>query len=192
MKFEVVQEDIYQVTAMYVEIDGSPCCMELVNKLDDTFIPQGYSRDEVLESIHLHKKKYYIDQGTGIYNRHYYTEQLCRRKSVSAVALADIRDFKKINESFGHQTGDDVLRYIGQALREIVEDAGEVVRYAGDDFVIVFFDTDRDSTEEILEQIRRKIHEMNLAELAGMKLEMDISVRFGPGKVQELFNEIIK
>ena len=192
MKFEVVQEDIYQVTAMYVEIDGSPCCMELVNKLDDTFIPQGYSRDEVLESIHLHKKKYYIDQGTGIYNRHYYTEQLCRRKSVSAVALADIRDFKKINESFGHQTGDDVLRYIGQALREIVEDAGEVVRYAGDDFVIVFFDTDRDSTEEVLEQIRRKIHEMNLAELAGVKLEMDISVRFGPGKVQELFNEIIK
>ena len=105
MKFEVVQEDIYQVTAMYVEIDGSPCCMELVNKLDDTFIPQGYSRDEVLESIHLHKKKYYIDQGTGIYNRHYYTEQLCRRKSVSAVALADIRDFKKINESFWPSDG---------------------------------------------------------------------------------------
>ena len=73
-----------------------------------------------------------------------------------------------------------------------MEDAGEVVRYAGDDFVIVFFDTDRDSTEEVLEQIRRKIHEMNLAELAGVKLEMDISVRFGPGKVQELFNEIIK
>ncbi len=178
--------------AMYVEIDGSPCCMELVNKLDDTFIPQGYSKDEVMESIHLHKKKYYIDRVTGINNRRYYTEQLCRRESVSAVALADIRDFKKINESFGHQTGDDVLRCIGQILRETVEDAGEVVRYAGDNFVIVLFDADRDSTEEILEQIRRKIHEMNLAELAGLKLEMDISVRFGPGKIQELFKEIIK
>ena len=192
MKFEIVQEDIYQVIAMYVEIDSRPCCMELVNRLDDSFIPQGYSRDEVMESIHLHKKKYYIDRVTGIYNKRYYTEQLCRRESVSAVALADIRDFKKINETFGHQTGDDVLRYTGQALRKTVKDAGEVVRYEGDAFVIVLFDTDRDSVEKILEQIRGKVHEMKVAELAGMKLELDISARFGPGKVKQLFEKIKK
>ena len=192
MKFEVSEDEIYQVVAMYVEIDGRPCCMELVSKLDDSFIPQGYSREEVMASIHVHKRRYYLDRVTGIYSRRYYTERLCRYESVSAVALADIREFKKINESFGHQTGDDILRYVGELLQEIVGETGEVARYAGDDFVIVFLDASREETESILKLIQKKVHEMNLAELAGRKIEIDISASYGPGKVQELFEKIEK
>ena len=43
---------------MYVEIEGKPCCLELVVKIDDTFVPQGYSKEEILSSVRIHKEKY--------------------------------------------------------------------------------------------------------------------------------------
>lgn len=89
---------------MYVEIDGRPCCMELVSKLDDSFIPQGYSREELLDSIHTHKRRGFLDCVTGIYNRRYYTERLCRLEKISAVALAELSGRKvevDISASYG-------------------------------------------------------------------------------------------
>lgn len=157
MKFEITERDIFQIVSMYVEIDGKPCCLEMVSKLDDSFIPEGYSREEVLSSIHIHKEKSYIDWVTGIYNKRYYAEKLCRMEKVSAVAMADIKGFKHINESFGHQTGDDVLRQVARVIHETVGESGEALRYSGDDFVLVFSDIEKDKFDKLLEEIRRKV-----------------------------------
>ncbi len=190
MKFEITERDIFQIVSMYVEIDGKPCCLEMVSKLDDSFIPEGYSREEVLSSIRIHKEKSYIDWVTGIYNKRYYAEKLCRMEKVSAVAMADIKSFKHINESFGHQTGDDVLRQVARVIHETVGESGEALRYSGDDFVLVFSDIEKDKFDKLLEEIRRKVEALVFVELPGVKLELTITGVCRPGKVDDLLEQV--
>ena len=190
MKFEITERDIFQIVSMYVEIDGKPCCLEMVSKLDASFIPEGYSREEVLSSIRIHKEKSYIDWVTGIYNKRYYAEKLCRMEKVSAVAMADIKGFKHINESFGHQTGDDVLRQVARVIHETVGESGEALRYSGDDFVLVFSDIEKDKFDKLLEEIRRKVEALVFVELPGVKLELTITGVCRPGKVDDLLEQV--
>lgn len=190
MKFEITERDIFQIVSMYVEIDGKPCCLEMVSKLDDSFIPEGYSKEEVLSSIRIHKEKSYIDWVTGIYNKRYYAEKLCRMEKVSAVAMADIKSFKHINESFGHQTGDDVLRQVARVIHETVGESGEALRYSGDDFVLVFSDIEKDKFDKLLEEIRRKVEALEFVELPGVKLELTITGVCRPGKVDDLLEQV--
>ena len=190
MKFEITERDIFQIVSMYVEIDGKPCCLEMVSKLDESFIPEGYSREEVLSSIRIHKEKSYIDWVTGIYNKRYYAEKLCRMEKVSAVAMADIKGFKHINESFGHQTGDDVLRQVARVIHETVGESGEALRYSGDDFVLVFSDIEKDKFDKLLEEIRRKVEALVFVELPGVKLELTITGVCRPGKVDDLLEQV--
>ena len=138
-KLEVAGEDPYQVVSMYVEIDGKPCCLEMASRIDGDFMPDGYSRDEILSSVRIHKEKVYIDPVTGVYNKRYYVEKLSKMDNAAALMFADIKNFKRINENFGHQAGDDVLRQVAGVLRDVAAGKGDVLRYSGDDFVTVFF-----------------------------------------------------
>ena len=138
-KLEVAGDDPYQVVSMYVEIDGKPCCLEMASRIDGDFMPDGYSRDEILSSVRIHKEKVYIDPVTGVYNKRYYVEKLSKMDNAAALMFADIKNFKRINENFGHQAGDDVLRQVAGVLRDVAAGKGDVLRYSGDDFVTVFF-----------------------------------------------------
>ena len=102
-KLEVAGEDPYQVVSMYVEIDRKPCCLEMASRIDGDFMPDGYSRDEILSSVRIHKEKVYIDPVTGVYNKRYYVEKLSKMDNAAALMFADIKNFKRINENFGHQ-----------------------------------------------------------------------------------------
>lgn len=138
-KLEVAGDDPYQVVSMYVEIDGKPCCLEMASRIDGDFMPDGYSKDEILSSVRIHKEKVYIDPVTGVYNKRYYVEKLSKMDNAAALMFADIKNFKRINENFGHQAGDDVLRQVAGVLRDAAAGKGDVLRYSGDDFVTVFF-----------------------------------------------------
>ena len=190
LKFEVLDGEIHQVMSMYVELEGKPCCLELVNKLDNAFIPQGYSHEELVDSIRTHKQKSYIDRVTGIYNKRYYQERLCLLGKVSALAVADIKDFKRINESFGHQTGDDVLRRVAQVIHESTGTQGDALRYSGDDFVIVFPDVSEGRFSKILSEIQEKVEALVFVELPGVKLELYVEGIYKTGRADELLEEI--
>ena len=138
-KLEIAGEDPYQVVSMYVEIDGKPCCLEMASRIDGDFMPDGYSKDEILSSVRIHKEKVYIDPVTGVYNKRYYVEKLSKMDNAAALMFADIKNFKRINENFGHQAGDDVLRQVAGVLRDAAAGKGDVLRYSGEYFVTVFF-----------------------------------------------------
>lgn len=96
-KLEVAGDDPYQVVSMYVEIDGKPCCLEMASRIDGDFMPDGYSKDEILSSVRIHKEKVYIDPVTGVYNKRYYVEKLSKMDNAAALMFADIKNFKRIN-----------------------------------------------------------------------------------------------
>lgn len=189
-KLEVAGEDPYQVVSMYVEIDRKPCCLEMASRIDGDFMPDGYSRDEILSSVRIHKEKVYIDPVTGVYNKRYYVEKLSKMDNVAALMFADIKNFKKINENFGHQAGDDVLRQVAGVLRDAAAGKGDVLRYSGDDFVTVFFKVTEEELSEIQKEMCRRVEALRFPELPGVQLKLVTAGTSIPGRVEEMLEQV--
>ncbi len=109
-----------------------------------------------------------IDGLTGLYNRRYLQEQLGRmvleanRSSKSlSVIMVDIDFFKKINDTYGHKAGDDVLRFMGKVLKSNLRQVDMAARYGGEEFMLVLHNTDKQGAElvagKVMEHIRRSV-----------------------------------
>ena len=189
-KLEVAGEDPYQVVSMYVEIDRKPCCLEMASRIDGDFMPDGYSKDEILSSVRIHKEKVYIDPVTGVYNKRYYVEKLSKMDNAAALMFADIKNFKRINENFGHQAGDDVLRQVAGVLRDVAAGKGDVLRYSGDDFVTVFFEVTEEELSEIQKEMCRRVEALRFPELPGVQLKLVTAGTSIPGRVEEMLEQV--
>ena len=189
-KLEVAGDDPYQVVSMYVEIDGKPCCLEMATRIDGEFMPDGYSKDEILSSVRIHKEKVYIDPVTGVYNKRYYVEKLSKMDNAAALMFADIKNFKRINENFGHQAGDDVLRQVAGVLRDVAAGKGDVLRYSGDDFVTVFFKVTEEELSEIQKEMCRRVEALRFPELPGVQLKLVTAGTSIPGRVEEMLEQV--
>lgn len=189
-KLEVAGDDPYQVVSMYVEIDGKPCCLEMASRIDGDFMPDGYSKDEILSSVRIHKEKVYIDPVTGVYNKRYYVEKLSKMDNAAAPMFADIKNFKRINENFGHQAGDDVLRQVAGVLRDAAAGKGDVLRYSGDDFVTVFFKATEEELSEIQKEMCGRVEALRFPELPGVQLKLVTAGTSIPGRVEEMLEQV--
>ena len=189
-KLEVAGDDPYQVVSMYVEIDGKPCCLEMASRIDGDFMPDGYSREEILSSVRIHKEKVYIDPVTGVYNKRYYVEKLSKMDNAAALMFADIKNFKRINENFGHQAGDDVLRQVAGVLRDAAAGKGDVLRYSGDDFVTVFFKATEEELSEIQKEMCGRVEALRFPELPGVQLKLVTAGTSIPGRVEEMLEQV--
>ena len=109
--------------------------LELFNRvknIDDEVLKQLvyriiFERNELVECITL-------DNLTGVYNRRI----LNQIKDYSAVVMCDVDDFKKINDTYGHDTGDKILKVVARTLTSHTRFDDIVCRYGGDEFIIVF------------------------------------------------------
>jgi diguanylate cyclase (GGDEF)-like protein len=107
-----------------------------------------------------------VDSLTGLFNRPYLDSRLLqemerarRASSRVAILMADIDDFKGVNDTYGHQTGDAVLQTVGVVLRSAVRVFDVCARYGGDEFAIVMPSSDHASAAACAERIRRRIAE---------------------------------
>jgi diguanylate cyclase (GGDEF)-like protein len=105
-----------------------------------------------------------IDSVTNLSNRQYLDnrlrEEVARSKregTTLAVLIGDIDDFKRVNDAFGHQVGDQVLRFAGGVIRSTVRVFDVCARYGGDEFAILMPNCDRDSAIACAERIRRRV-----------------------------------
>lgn len=108
-----------------------------------------------------------LDALTGLYNRRYLDETLARelhaatrRKTPLCVAMLDLDHFKRYNDTFGHEAGDDLLRQLGLVLRDNSRKSDISCRYGGEEFVLVLPDSSLSDTRQRVEQIRILVKEM--------------------------------
>lgn len=104
------------------------------------------------------------DSLTGLYNRRHFQEQSNRLYEQSlryehplSVMIGDLDFFKKVNDTFSHAAGDEVLRRVGKLLKEHVRKSDIVARYGGEEFVIIFPETSLEEAVRICEAIRRVV-----------------------------------
>lgn len=104
-------------------------------------------------------------------------ERADRDRSIVAVALLDLDHFKRINDTFGHQVGDEVLRRLGARLTASVRIHDACCRIGGDEFLLLMFDTSADTARHVAERVRRSITDTPIQTRQG-NVRMSISAGF--------------
>ncbi len=123
--------------ADYREVDGKPCVMEMITGFDENMVVDYADEDECAEPLAKYFEKTYTDVLTETYNRRYYEEFLAGKELNGGIAMIDLDDFKLYNDLFGHGVGDAVLKAVAAAVKSCVRFTDKVVRYGGDEFLIV-------------------------------------------------------
>lgn len=105
-----------------------------------------------------------IDAMTSLYNHNEFRQMLddshfiCRKNGCTmTLVVIDIDDFKQINDTYGHQQGDEVLITVAEKLRKCSKEKGEVFRYGGEEFSAIFMDRSAEQALEIMEGFRKDI-----------------------------------
>ena len=173
-KLEFIDDGIFQVVSKYIKIDGVPYVAELVNKLDGDALVSKKQRDEMLKKLIRYDKELYMDALTGAYNRRYYEDQLKSVDMVAGVAMIDLDDFKFYNDTYGHNAGDLVLETVVKIIRNNIRKTDMLVRFGGDEFLLVMPDILESSFRKKMKQIQEAIH---IAEVPGyLQLRMSVSI----------------
>ena len=145
----------------------------------------------------LQNENIFIDKLTGLYNRYYLDKisgELKRKRKITMMML-DMNDFKSINDNFGHSQGDDALVSLADVLEKTVGANGTVVRYAGDEFVIILNNGDEDAAEKCKLQIKKNLEEFNETHKKKYKLSASIGVGvfdLEKGNVDKILKKIDK
>ncbi|HEX8744578.1 MAG TPA: diguanylate cyclase [Thermoleophilaceae bacterium] len=130
-----------------------------------------------IENVDLHEivqMQAVTDELTGLFNlRHFHDtldseiERSRRFGSDVGLAMLDIDDFKRINDTFGHQQGDLVLLEVGRVLRSLSRDIDEPARYGGEEMAVILPQTDLNGAELLAERMRTAIEALRINRLDG-------------------------
>ena len=107
-RLEYVESRVYQRIARYVEIEGEPYVVEMLNVLGDAADSEANAREALVAKVRGYNEELYLDALTGAYNRRYYEDRIRKVKSHAGVAMIDLDDFKLYNDTCGHNAGDMV------------------------------------------------------------------------------------
>ena len=155
-KLEKVDGKMYQVISSYVEADGKPYVIEMIKRFDEKMpVDLGGINDS--ETINDYYVKTYVDALTETHNRRYYEENLANIVIMGGVVMLDIDDFKIYNDLFGHDAGDSVLKAVAGAIKKCIRSTDRLVRYGGDEFLLIIPGINGESLSRCLSDISQEI-----------------------------------
>ena len=124
----------------------------------EEFIIRTNNLLEIYDSIFKYKHTSLIDSLTGAYNRFYLEselEKLFKVYSQKSVAMLDIDFFKKVNDTYGHQMGDEVLKYFANLILSNIRKNDLLIRYGGEEFLIFMPNTTKEEANILLTKIKK-------------------------------------
>ena len=130
----------------------------------------------------------FYDPVTGLHNRHFFESEISKIDNVKNLPLSviygDVNGLKLINDIFGHEKGDELLRKTGDVLTRVTRDEDIIARIGGDEFIIILKNTDKKETEKIIKRIKREMLTEDISGVRGSislgtdtKFSSDIDIR---------------
>ncbi len=179
-KYEFIGDNIYYVVAKCIEMDGLPYILEIVSDVTDEVLFGALGKSTMIKKLQEYNTKLYRDSLTGAYNRLYYDEQLQNLINYDAVAICDVDNFKRINDIYGHQAGDLALQSVSRCFLSNMRVTDSVIRYGGDEFLLVFRNIPKQNFIDKLEVLCKLIQGITLEEYPEAKITVSIGGCFKP------------
>ena len=147
-------------------------------KLAQLIKNQKAQLDETTEQRAAHdqklKEKLYKDPLTGAYNRRYYEEVVRKSIGPAGIALMDVDDFKICNDTYGHYAGDVALETAASAIQSCIRSSDLLIRYGGDEFLLVLPGIPGDILQTKLEQISDAVRNAAVPGYSHFRLSLSI------------------
>lgn len=185
-KLEFLDADVFLVISRYLEIDDEACVMELVKHLENDTLIDTDGRDKLVGKLKGYQDKLYIDPVTGVYNRRYFEDEIRNMQNSAGVAMIDLDDFKLYNDIYGHDMGDQVLCIVADVIKNCIRKTDKLIRYGGDEFLLILSDMVRGTLRGKLLQIQEAIENATIPNCSRLKLTASIGgVISEDGKINE-------
>jgi putative two-component system response regulator len=135
---------------------------------------QAETEEKLQETAESYRAKLYHDVLTGTYNRRYYEDIASRIVGPAGIALMDVDDFKICNDTYGHHAGDVALETAANAIRSCIRSSDLLIRYGGDEFLLVLPGIPSDILQTKLEQIRAAVQQATVPGYSHFRLSLSI------------------
>lgn len=184
-KLEFVDGDCYQFFARYMIIDGQECALEVAKKIPEKAFIDSDGYQQLVEKVTQTKTKMYRDALTGIYNRAYYEDVEKHQNKSAGIAVIDLDDFKLCNDIYGHKAGDAALKAIVKIIQNNVRSDDKIIRYGGDEILLILDGIQADSFKRKLERIRVQARQTIVSGYSKMQLSLSIGAVISTDQTRE-------
>lgn len=172
-KLEVGSQGIYSVLSKRIQLGNRACVLEIALLMSE-------KTESSLKSLTLPNKSellltdLYKDSLTRAYSRSYLDDFTDNLQQLDGVAIVDIDRFKIINDIYGHQFGDKALRIVSKAISACIKNNGILIRYGGDEFLILFKKIERHEFFPLLKEIKNEVSKISFYDMPDFKINISI------------------
>ena len=176
-KLEVMDGRLYSVISKKIKAADRDCVIEIAFCVNDSI--EAAEQNHIPERANLLFLDFYRDALTNAYSRMYLEDFRDNFENADAVAVIDVDGFKQINDVYGHPAGDVVLKHISGTIISSVRDNDVIIRYGGDEFLIIFNDVSEMAFLGYMEKIKKNVAASRAPKYPRLELSVSIGGAYG-------------
>lgn len=191
-KLEFTRTDMYYVVSKYLCINGTQCVMEMLSKMNEGRWIDANGTRFLLDKSRGESRKLFQDPLTATYSRRYFETYLTHMEGMECVEIIDVNQFKQVNDTYGHPAGDVVLRDIAAAIQSCIRSSDILVRYGGDEFLLLFPKMSENDMAEKNKRIKEAVANIVYTEYPTLHLSVSIGGVCGVHPIMEAIRQADK
>lgn len=156
-RMEYRGQELYEVTALFAQVEGTPCVLELERRLDRIMLLDPEESEQLFNNLAEYRGKLYRDAVTGAYNERYYQEKYRSRILTAGVAVLRVDDFKVANDVYGRYAGNSVLETVAGVLRRNLGEKDRLIRRGEDRLLLLLPEVGQSDFGQKLEHLRLQL-----------------------------------
>lgn len=156
-RMEYRGQELYEVTALFAQVEGTPCVLELERRLDRIMLLDPEESEQLFNNLAEYRGKLYRDAVTGAYNERYYQEKYRSRILTAGVAVLRVDDFKAANDVYGRCAGNSVLETVAGVLRRNLGEKERLIRRGEDRLLLLLPEVGQSDFGQKLEHLRLQL-----------------------------------
>ena len=178
-RMEYRGQELYEVTALFAQVEGTPCVLELERRLDRIMLLDPEESEQLFNNLAEYRGKLYRDAVTGAYNERYYQEKYRSRILTAGVAVLRVDDFKAANDVYGRYAGNSVLETVAGVLRRNLGEKDRLICRGEDRLLLLLPEVGQSDFGQKLEHLRLQLAAA-LHDIGKMEICEDLLHKEGP------------